>query len=86
MANVSDPPHALQRVEWYGSAQLLSVCWRLTKPGKVAVCELFNHPLGWELRVNVNDDLVRSEVFRDGDLCLTAAAAWRTTFTSKGWI
>jgi hypothetical protein len=49
----SDPPRALAN------------CWRLRKLNRgEASCDLWSHPLGRELRLSINTDLLRSEVLR----------------------
>jgi hypothetical protein len=85
IAKVSDEPQGLQRVEWKGTAQRLAQCWQLSKTGKTALCLLFNHPFGWELRVHIGDELVRSEVAREADACIRTAVDWRAAFQAKGW-
>jgi hypothetical protein len=72
-------------VPWDGAPRKQGECWRLSKAGKVAACGVFNHPFGWELRVHVRDELVRSEVFRVGDRCIDAMIEWRDAFVGKGW-
>lgn len=43
-----------------------AICWTLRKINKgEAHCTLRDHPLGIELRLDINGDLMRSEVFRE---------------------
>ena len=42
-----------------------------------AACQLWTHALGWEVRLEINGDLQRSEVFRSHDDVLTAAEGWK---------
>ena len=50
-----------------------------------AVCKLWTHALGWEVRLEINDDLQRSEVFRSQDDVLTAGETWKAAMIEKGW-
>ena len=50
-----------------------------------AVCKLWTHGLGWELRLEINRDLQRSEVFRSQDDVLTAGETWKDAMVEKGW-
>jgi hypothetical protein len=51
----------------------------------MAICVLYNHPFGWELRATIDDELVRSEVFRESDPTITAPLEWWAAFLAKGW-
>jgi hypothetical protein len=47
----------------------LATCWRLRKLNRgEASCDGWSHPLGRELRLYVNNELVRSQVFKGNDL------------------
>ena len=60
--------------------------WRLAKEGREASCVQTPHPLGVELRVVLgDDDLRRSEVFRNPERADETAVAWRALFEQKGW-
>jgi hypothetical protein len=50
-----------------------------------AICKLWTHAFGWEVRLEINGDLQRSEVFRFQDDVLTGAEAWKAALTEKGW-
>ena len=41
--------------------------------------------LGLEVRLEINGDLQRSEVFRSQDDVLTAGETWKTAMIEKGW-
>lgn len=60
----------LQRVEWQGVTRELGTAWRLTKGTRSACCVLVNHPLGWELRLEIDGELIRSQTFREADRAL----------------
>ena len=50
-----------------------------------AVCQLWTHNLAWELRLEINGDLQRSEVFRSQDDVLTAGETWKAAMIEKRW-
>ena len=50
-----------------------------------ALCKLWTHALGWEVRLEINDDLQPSEVFRSQDDVLTAGEMWKAAMLEKGW-
>jgi hypothetical protein len=62
--------------EWRGHAVLMGELWRLTKGNRVAVCSLWNHPIGAEVRCDVDGEM-RQE-FRDESHA-------RCHFIEKGW-
>ena len=49
------------------------------------VCKLWTHALGWEVRLEINGELQRSEVFRSQDDVLTAGETWKAAIVEKGW-
>lgn len=49
------------------------------------MCKLWTHALGWEVRLEINGDLQRSEVFRSQDDVLTAGETWKAAMIEKGW-
>jgi hypothetical protein len=51
-----------------------------------AVCKLWTHALGWEVRLEINDDLQRSGVFRSQDDVLAAGETWKAAMVEKGWM
>jgi hypothetical protein len=54
---------ALRRIEWTGIARELGDAWRLLKGKRKARCVITNHPYGWELRMSVDDEFIRSQSF-----------------------
>ena len=65
-------PPPLQREHWNGQPTYLGDLFRVSKmrgdKRLSAVCKLWTHHLGWEVRLEINGDLQRSEVFRSQDL------------------
>jgi hypothetical protein len=81
--------HTPQRTEWPGEAADLGEAWRLRRQAcggaREAVCRVFSHPLGWELRLEVNAQLVRSEVCRSDAEVAATSDAWRRAMIDRGW-
>ena len=49
------------------------------------VCRLMSHELGWELRLEIDDDLQRSAVCRSQDEILDTMEQWKAAMIDKGW-
>ena len=66
----------LQREHWNGRPTHVGDLFRVHKmrgdKRLGAACQLWTHALGWDVRLEINGDLQRSEVFRSLDV-LTAA-------------
>jgi hypothetical protein len=76
----------IRREFWNGPPERLRELLTLTKPsGARASCALHPHMLGFEIRLNVNDGLVRSQVLRDPGEIQAIADEWRTAMISEGW-
>jgi hypothetical protein len=80
----------LQRATWNGEPAKHGDLFRVHKDrcGRQlqAVCELWTHRFGWELRLVVNDgQLQRSEVCRSQDDVLETGDAWKAAMVEKGW-
>jgi hypothetical protein len=79
----------LQGERWDGRPTYLGDLFRVSKArGEkplTAVCTLWTHQIGWEVRLEVNGDLQRSEVFRSRDDVLTAGEIWKAAMSEKGW-
>ena len=63
--------------------------WQLTKvKGEqtlTAVCQVWAVELGWDLRLFIDGDLVKSQVCRSGGEMVDRAEFWRAAFEVKGW-
>ena len=59
--------------------------WTLAKHARQAVCEGVAHPLGTEVTVSVNGELIRGEVARTADQARTLASQWCAAFIDKEW-
>ena len=79
----------LQREHWNDQPTYVGDLFRVSKTrgDKTlgAVCKLWTHALGWEVCLEITDDLQRSEVFRSQDDVLTAGERWKTAMIQKGW-
>jgi hypothetical protein len=84
------PLEVLQRYAWHGTPVHVGDLFRLHKQREAkrldAVCRLTSHQLGWELRLEVNGELQRSEVCRSQDAVLDTSDAWKAAMTEKGWL
>ena len=50
-----------------------------------AICWLRTHQLGWEMVLNVNGNLQRSEVCRSQDEVLDRTEQWKAALVGRGW-
>lgn len=59
--------------------------WLLTKGTKTAACWQSLHPLGLELRLEVDYELRRTRVARTVDEARSRSGVWRALMLTKGW-
>jgi hypothetical protein len=85
----SIPPEVLQRPLWNGQPVELGHLFRLHRrrgdKRLDAICRLMSHQFGWEVVLDVNDELQRSQVCRSQDEVLTTGEQWRAAMTKNGW-
>lgn len=78
-----------QREMWPGYAVDLGEGFRVTKERNgqqlEAVCWLRTHQLGFEVVLNVNGNLQRSQVCRSTDEVLSLTETWKTALLGRGW-
>jgi hypothetical protein len=75
-----------QREHWNGRPEQIRELFTLTRvTGVRAVCSLWTHPLGWEIRVLVNDTFIRSQVVLDPADLQRIANEWRDAMIREGW-
>jgi hypothetical protein len=79
------PPILLNPPEWRGQAVSLGEIWKLTKGKHVAVWKLWNHPIGAEIRCDVDDEMRQTKASRTVGELLDVAHEWRKAFEAKGW-
>jgi hypothetical protein len=75
----------LQRPEWRGEPVRLGEIFILNKDNRTARCHLQTHQLGWELRLEVDGELVRSQVCRDQEEVLSTGEGWKLAMKKRGW-
>lgn len=72
--------------EHFTEPQQLSPAWTLSKGKRSAVCTIWSHEFGFELRLTVtNDSLTRTEVCRTHEDLIGMQEAWRGALERKGW-
>lgn len=74
-----------QRTIWDGVAREEATWWTLHKGERVAVCRMFAHQLGHEMRLEVAGELVASQVRRTDEEILSCQEQWRAGLEVKGW-
>jgi hypothetical protein len=65
-------------------SSFLSLVWRLSRSGGEAVCSLYSHRLGWELRLVVGP-AQHFRVCRSHDELFDAAMDWKRAMQANGW-
>lgn len=74
--NLPDPPPV---------SRLEAVVWECRKGTRIARCELWRHPLGWEVRCDVDDETRQTAVQRRRETAEDQAHDWQRAFFGKGW-
>lgn len=77
--------NVLPRHEWSGEPIELGDVWMLEKEGRRLVCRLLSHPLGWELRLEVDRELWQSQACKTENDLFSTAREWREQAESNGW-
>jgi hypothetical protein len=75
----------LQRDAWDAGPRELGDHFRLEKNRNLARCAIWTHPLGWELRLLINEDLRQSQVCRSQTEVFDTAESWKAAYVAKGW-
>jgi hypothetical protein len=78
------PATTLLRDVWNGCPEDLGERWTLRKRTHVAVCRLWSHEFGWELRLEVGE-LFRTHVCRSTHEIFDIQEAWKAAMIEKGW-
>jgi hypothetical protein len=77
----------LQRFAWNGEPREVAIWWTLRRGSgpQRAICRMFTHQFGHELRLEVKGQLVESRVCRTDEDVLTHPERWRAALEAKGW-
>ena len=65
MTDENKPTLPFNPREWRGTPEKISVFWTLTKAKREAVCVLWNHPLGAEMRLDVDGKMTMTRASRN---------------------
>jgi hypothetical protein len=71
---------------WRGYSERVGQWWRLTKGSRAVTCDIWTHPLGGELRCEVDGEMFGTRASRDVNDLLDASDAWKAAFQEKGWL
>ncbi|HVL65787.1 MAG TPA: hypothetical protein VM364_00865 [Vicinamibacterales bacterium] len=75
----------LQRPDWHGEPLDQGEYFRLVKGERTAVCRLFTHQFGWELRLETSGDVRRTQVCRSQEDVFDTAERWKAAALALGW-
>jgi hypothetical protein len=83
------PPQVHEGPDPDASSRDLGDCFRLRKfqgpEVKHTCCRLFSHALGFELRLEVNGEVLRREVCPERIAAFLISEAWRAELIQRGW-
>jgi hypothetical protein len=82
---MTDPTRYFNPPAWTGHGVKMGELWKLTKGNRVAACTLFNHPIGAEVRCEVDGDMRQTKAGRDLVALLDESDKWKQAFAEKGW-
>jgi len=78
--------NVLQREIWNGPPEQLRELFALTKQGRSPVrLTLWSNPLGWELRLEIGESFLRSQVCRGPEEIAASAEEWKAGLLERGW-
>lgn len=70
---------------WRGYAERVGQWWRLPKGNRAVACDIYTHPLGGELRCEIDGEMFGTRASRDLSDLWTASEAWKQGFKEMGW-
>ena len=80
------PPDVQQQQEGSGrELRRIGETLRMYRRGAEALVELWSHPRGWEVRLKIDDQLVRSAVCHSHEAVTSQSEAWSAELTDDGW-
>jgi hypothetical protein len=59
--------------------------WTCRKGSRSLMCSAWTHPHGWELRVEADGEMVRTQVCRHEADVFETAQLWKSAATQNGW-
>ena len=68
-----------------GGQRKLGDVFVLSKGKRQATCELWSHPIGWELRMKAAGRLLAAKVCRTREDVFDVYDEWKATMMSSGW-
>jgi hypothetical protein len=75
----------LKRFEWDGTARELFSPWSLVKDDRTARCRAVTHPIGWELRLEIDGEVIRAKAHADDEPMILDIPAWCEDMLGEGW-
>jgi hypothetical protein len=76
----------LKTLPWTGEPRLISELWQIRKNGRRAVCSLWNHPDGAELRLDIDGRESKAVASRDLEQLLDISTEWHNALIANvGW-
>jgi hypothetical protein len=71
--------------EWDGQPRRCAEFFRLRKGARLVSWWLWTHPIGGEIRCEVDGELVRSQAGCGGVKLFELSEQWKAGFVEKGW-
>ena len=75
----------IQRSIWNGRPIEEASWWTLRKDDRVATCRMFSHEFGHELRLDIDGEVLFTEVCRSDEEIVSCQEKWRAALELKGW-
>ncbi len=72
--------------EWRGKQENLGTWWTMKKGARVVECTWWSHPLGVEMRCDVDGEMFATKVGRNIHELLDIRDEWQKAFQEKGWL
>jgi hypothetical protein len=70
-------PTVFRRYDSFHGIEAIGNSWTAARDGRTMRCALATHPLGWELRLTVGKELMRSQVCETQEVVFDVAEAWQ---------
>jgi hypothetical protein len=84
-ASTTTPLFTFTPPTWRGNSEFMAELWRLESQSRLAVCAMWNHPRGAEVRCEIDGDAFQVEAGRDLIQLLEAVDRWRRSLEQQGW-